>query len=98
MSKRLQAAEDKLRKAKRSDAHTIFDTEMEVIRNFDIYTQSQEAMIEYLEQGIPKTRGNNHPRPPPKGYIQDTPQDNHKKFNYIEDYLNIIQGLKNLII
>jgi hypothetical protein len=40
MAKRLQAAEEKLRKAKSSNAQTIFDTELEAIRNLHIYTPS----------------------------------------------------------
>jgi hypothetical protein len=49
MAKRLQAAGEKLRKAKSSDTETIFDTEMEAIRNFHIHTPSREAMPEIPE-------------------------------------------------
>jgi hypothetical protein len=93
MAKRLQAAEEKLRKAKSSDAQTIFDTEMEAIRNFHILTPSREAMPENPDQAIPETGGNNNPPPPPKGHTKENPQDNDKKFNYIKYYLNEVQRL-----
>jgi hypothetical protein len=81
-------AEEKLRKAEGSDAQTIFDTEMEAIRNFHIHTPSREAMPANLEQAVLETEGNNNP-PPPK----DKPQDHNNSFNYIEYYLNVLQRL-----
>jgi hypothetical protein len=91
MAKRLQAAEEKLRKAKSSDAQTIFDTEMAAIQNFHIHTPSREATPENPEQAIPETGGNNNRPPPPKGHTNENPQDNDTKFNYIEYYLNVVQ-------
>jgi hypothetical protein len=38
MAKHLQAAEEKLKRAKGTDAQTMFDSEMEAIRNFYIVT------------------------------------------------------------
>jgi hypothetical protein len=73
MAKRLQAAEDKLRKAKSSDAQTIFDTEMEAIRNFHIHTPSREAIPEIPEYAFTETGGNNNPPPPPKGHTKENP-------------------------
>jgi hypothetical protein len=46
-------------------------------------------MPKNLEQAIPKTRENNNPPPLSKGYTKDNPQDNDKRFNNIEYYLNI---------
>jgi hypothetical protein len=59
MSERLQAAEERLKRAKGTDAQTIFDTEMEAIRNFHIITPSGENT-----PGIP-TVGNQNPPPIP---------------------------------
>jgi hypothetical protein len=48
-------------------------------------------MPENLEHAIPETGGNNNPPPPPKGQTKENPQDNDKKFNCIEYYLNVVQ-------
>jgi hypothetical protein len=48
-------------------------------------------MFENLGQAIPETSGNNNPLLPPKRHIKENPEDNNKKFNYIDDYLNVIQ-------
>jgi hypothetical protein len=60
-------------------------------------------MRENREQAIPETGGNNNPLPLPEGHTKENPQDNDKKFNYIEYYLNIVQRLggdnpKNLML
>jgi hypothetical protein len=44
MAKYLQAAEEKLRKAKSSNPQPIFHMEMKVIQNFQIHTLSREAI------------------------------------------------------
>jgi hypothetical protein len=49
MDQRLQGAEAKLRIAKRSDVQSIFDLEMEAIRNFYIQTPPREAIPENPE-------------------------------------------------
>jgi hypothetical protein len=67
---------------------------MEAIRNFHIHTPSQEATPEIPEQAIRETGGNNNPPPPPKGHTKEYPQDNDKKFNHIEYYLNLVQRLR----
>jgi hypothetical protein len=59
MVKRLHAAEEKLTRAKGTYAQTIFDTEMEAIRNFHIITPPRENI-----PGIP-TVGNQYPPPIP---------------------------------
>jgi hypothetical protein len=66
MAKRLQAGEEKLRKAKSSDTQTIFDTEIEAIRNFHIHTPPRKAIPEDRQQVIPETGGNNNLPPSPK--------------------------------
>jgi hypothetical protein len=53
--KHLQAAEEKLKQAKGTDAQTIFDIEMEAIRNFHIVIPHRENT-----PGIP-TLGNQNP-------------------------------------
>jgi hypothetical protein len=93
MAERLQAAEEKLRTAKSSDAQTMFDTEIEQILKFHIHTPSREMMAENQEQAIHETSGNNNPPPQPKGHNKENCQDNHKTFNYIKYYLNLVQGL-----
>jgi hypothetical protein len=42
---------------------------------------------------MPETGGNHNAPPSPKGHTQENPQDNDKKFNYIEYYINIVQRL-----
>jgi hypothetical protein len=59
MAKRLQAAEEKLKRAKGTDAQTIFDNEMEAIRNFHIVTPPRENTPGIL------TVGNQNPPPIP---------------------------------
>jgi hypothetical protein len=66
---------------------------MEVIRNFRIQTPSRKAIPNNPELAIPKTGGNNNPPLPLKGYTNDNPHDNNKKFNYIEYYLNVVKRL-----
>jgi hypothetical protein len=60
MAKRLQAAEETLKPAKGIDALTIFDTEMEAIRNFHIIIPRRENT-----PGIPTIRNQNPPPVPP---------------------------------
>jgi hypothetical protein len=78
-----------LEKKKGSDAQTIFDTEIDAIRNFHIHTPSRDAT-----PAIPETGGNNNPPPPlPPRNTKETPQEHNNKFNYIEYYLNVMQCL-----
>jgi hypothetical protein len=56
MAERLQAAEEKLRKANSNNAQMIFDMEMEVIQNFHIHTPSRVIMREILDQANTETR------------------------------------------
>jgi hypothetical protein len=49
MAKSVQAAEDKFRKAQSSYTLTIFDTEIEVIRNLQMHIASRDAMPDNLE-------------------------------------------------
>jgi hypothetical protein len=72
------------------------------IRNFHTHTSIREATPENPERAIPESGGNNNP-PPPKDHTKENPQDNDKKFNYIEYCLNVIQRLggdnpENLIL
>jgi hypothetical protein len=57
MAKRPQPAEEKLTRAKGTDAQTIIDTEMEAIRNFHIVTPPRDN-----RPGI-STVGNQNPPP-----------------------------------
>jgi hypothetical protein len=49
MAKHLQAAEEQHRTSKSSDAKTIFNMEMKVIRNFHIHNRSREVTSAILE-------------------------------------------------
>jgi regulator of sirC expression with transglutaminase-like and TPR domain len=64
---------------------------MGAIRNFHIHTSSREAMPENPEQAIPETEENNNSPILPTGHINENPQDNHKKINDIEYYVNVVQ-------
>jgi hypothetical protein len=93
MAKRLQAVEEKLRKAKNSNAQTIFDMEREAIRKLYIHTPLEGAMPENPEQAIRESERNDNPPPPPEGSTRENTQDNDKKRKYIEYYLKGVQRL-----
>jgi hypothetical protein len=60
MAKCLHAAEQKLKRAKYTDRQTIFDTEIEAIRNFHIITPPREKSL-----GIQMVGNQNPPPIPP---------------------------------
>jgi hypothetical protein len=86
MAKHLQAAEEKLKRAKGTGAQTIFDTEMESIRNFHIVTPPGENT-----PGLPKVGNPNPPPIPPTrpGGIGPTKNIN-ERLDYFEYYSNIL--------
>jgi hypothetical protein len=61
--------------------------DIELIRNFDIYTPPQDAMLEYPDYAIPEHLRNHNPPLPPKAFAKDNPQENDTKFNGIAFYL-----------
>jgi hypothetical protein len=89
MAKRLQTREAKLKRAKGTDAQTIFDTEMEAIRNFHIITPPWENT-----PGIPIVGNQNPPPIPPTRPGATAPPNNiNERFDYFEYYSNILQRL-----
>jgi hypothetical protein len=89
MANRVRAAEEKLKRAKGTDAQTIFDTEMVAIRNFHIVTPPRENT-----PGIPIVGNQNSPPIPPARPGTTAPPNNiHERFDYFEYYSNILQGL-----
>jgi hypothetical protein len=56
MAKRLQGADEQLKRAKGTDAQTIFDTEMKAIRNFHIVIPPRDNT-----PGIPTLGNQNAP-------------------------------------
>jgi hypothetical protein len=87
MAKRLQDAEEKLKRAKGTDAQTIFDTEMDAKRNFHIITPPRENIPDIL------TVGNQNPRPilPTRPGATALPNNINEQFDYFEYYSNILQ-------
>jgi hypothetical protein len=89
MANCLQTVEQQLKQAKGTDAQTIFDTEIDAIRNFHIVTPPRQNT-----PGIP-TVENQHPPPiaPTSPGPTAPPNNIHKLFNYFEYYSNIPQCL-----
>jgi hypothetical protein len=80
MAKCLQAAEDKLKRAKGTDPQTIFDTEMELIRNLHIVTPPRENI-----PGIPMVGNQTLPPIPLTRPSATAPPNNiNKRFDDFE--------------
>jgi hypothetical protein len=89
MAKRLQAAEEKLKRAKGTGTQKIFDTEMEAIRNFHIVTPPRQNT-----PGIPTVGTQNPPPiPPTRAGATASPNNINERFDYFEYYSNILQRL-----
>jgi hypothetical protein len=71
MAKCLQAGEEKLKRAKGTDAQTIFDTEREAISNFHIVTALREN-----PPGIPTAENQTPPPIPPTRPSTIAPSNN----------------------
>jgi hypothetical protein len=86
IAKHCQAAEEKLKRAKSTDAQIIFDTEMEAIRHFQILTPPQENTLGIL------TIGNQNPPliPPTRPGTTAPPSNINVLINYFEYYSKIL--------
>jgi hypothetical protein len=87
MGTHLEAAEEKLNRAKGTDAQIIFDTEMEAMINFHIFTPPRENT-----PGIPRV-GNQTPPPitPPRPGAIAPPMNINERFDNFEYYSTILQ-------
>jgi hypothetical protein len=89
MAQRLQAAEEKLKRAKGTDTQTIFETEMEAIRNFHTATPPRGVTPD-----IPGGGNQNPPPPaPPKTGATVPPDENNEGFDYFQYYTKVRQRL-----
>jgi hypothetical protein len=89
MAKQLQAAEEKWKRAKGTDTQTIFDTQMEAIRNFHIVIPPRDNT-----PGIPMVGNQNHPPIPPTRPGATALRNNiNERLDYLEYYSNIQQRL-----
>jgi hypothetical protein len=84
MAKHLQTVEEKLKRAKGTDANTIFDTEIESIRHFHIVTP-----LRGYTPGIPPVRKQNPP-PIPRPGATAALNNLNERFEYFEYFLNIL--------
>jgi hypothetical protein len=78
-----------LKRAKGTDAHTIFDTEMEAIRHFHIITSRGENKLGILTVG----NQNPPPIPPTRPGATAFPNNINERFTYFESYSNILPCL-----